>query len=210
VQIDEIMKQAPVIPVIVIEQIEQAIPLAQALVAGGLPVLEVTLRSNVALSAIKAIADNVPDAIVGVGTVTSPQQFFLAADVGARFAVSPGLTETLSQASQDAGIPFLPGVFTPGEVIKAVEQGFSALKLFPAKQAGGIDMLKAMAGPLPDVRFCPTGGISASNFTEFLALPNVVCVGGSWVCPAELVQSGDWEQIEALAKDVRKALQAGQ
>ena len=204
--IESILEQSPVVPVIVVEKLEDAIPLAQALVDGGLPVLEVTLRSNIALSAIDAIAASVPGAIVGVGTVTRPEHFQEARDAGARFAVSPGLTDDLLEASQQVDIPFLPGVFTPTEAMSASEKGFSALKLFPAKQAGGIEMLKAMSGPLPGLRFCPTGGVNTGNLQDYLKLPNVICAGGSWVCPKEAVQNHDWSKIRQLAEDVYKQL----
>ena len=205
--IDDILQQSPVVPVIVIDRLEQAVPLAQALVDGGLPVLEVTLRSDVAMRAIEEIAQAVTGAIVGVGTVTRPEQFAESREAGAQFAVSPGLTADLLDASRSVDMPFLPGVFTPSEVMRAHEQGFNALKLFPAQQAGGIGMLKAMNGPLPDVKFCPTGGIGADNFIDFLELPNVACVGGSWVCPANLVQARDWAKISQLASNVGKALE---
>ena len=207
--IDNILQQSPVVPVIVIDRLEQAVPLAQALVDGGLPVLEVTLRSDVAMRAIEEIAQAVTGAIVGVGTVTRPEQFAESREAGAQFAVSPGLTADLLDASRSADMPFLPGVFTPSEVMRAHEQGFNALKLFPAQQAGGIGMLKAMNGPLPGVKFCPTGGIGADNFIDFLQLPNVACVGGSWVCPANLVQARDWTKISQLASNVGKALEQG-
>ncbi len=206
-KIDEILNQSPVVPVIVIDQLEQAVPLAQALVDGGLPVLEVTLRSGVAMQAIHEISQAVSGAIVGVGTVTRAEQFQQSIEAGARFAVSPGLTDTLLAASKTADLPFLPGVFTPSEVMRAHEHGFKALKLFPAQQAGGIGMLKAMHGPLPEMKFCPTGGIGAENFIDFLKLPNVACVGGSWVCPTSAVKDQDWEQIAQLASDVRSALE---
>jgi len=204
--IDDILIQSPVMPVIVIEDLEQAVPLARALVEGGLPVLEVTLRSEVAMQAVHEIAKSVPEAIVGVGTVTRAQQFAEALEAGARFAVSPGLTDSLVTASRGIDLPFLPGVFTPTEVMRAQELGFDALKLFPAQQAGGITMLKAIGGPLPGVKFCPTGGINAGNFAEYLQLPNVACVGGSWVCPAAAVQDQDWQQITRLAAEVRATL----
>lgn len=205
-QIDEILMQSPVVPVIVIDRLEHAVPLAQALVDGGLPVLEVTLRSAVALRAIHEIRKAVTGAIVGVGTITRPEQFQQAIEAGARFAVSPGLTEALLAASRSVDLPFLPGVFTPSEVMRAHQHGFNALKLFPAQQAGGIGMLKALNGPLPGIKFCPTGGIGADNFIDFLSLPNVACVGGSWVCPPPAVHSQDWAQISQLAADVRAAL----
>jgi 2-dehydro-3-deoxyphosphogluconate aldolase/(4S)-4-hydroxy-2-oxoglutarate aldolase len=204
--IDEILAQSPIVPVIVIEHIEQAVPLARALVEGGLPVLEVTLRSSIAMQAIREISRSVSGAIVGVGTVTRPEQFRESLDAGARFAVSPGLTDSLLAASRQVDIPWLPGVFSPSEAMHAHEQGFNALKLFPAKQAGGIGMLKAMNGPLPDLRFCPTGGIDADNFIDFLSLPNVICAGGSWVCPASAIQNHDWDRIRQLAQDVHRAI----
>ena len=205
--IEDILKQSPVVPVIVIDRLEHAVPLAQALVDGGLPVLEVTLRSDVAMQAIREISKAVTGAIVGVGTVTRPEQFRESVEAGAKFAVSPGLTDALLAASRNVDLPFLPGVFTPSEVMRAHEHGFTALKLFPAQQAGGIDMLKAMHGPLPAMKFCPTGGIGTDNFVDFLKLPNVACVGGSWVCPASVVQSQDWTKITQLAADVRSELE---
>jgi len=158
------------------------------------------------MQAVHEIAKSVPEAIVGVGTVTRAQQFAEALEAGARFAVSPGLTDALVTASRGIDLPFLPGVFTPTEVMRAQELGFDALKLFPAQQAGGITMLKAIGGPLPGVKFCPTGGINAGNFAEYLQLPNVACVGGSWVCPAAAVQDQDWQQITRLAAEVRATL----
>ena len=195
-------------PVIVIERLEDAVPLAEALIEGGLPVLEVTLRSTVAMQAVREIVRAVDGAIVGVGTLTAPAQFAEALDAGAAFAVSPGLTDELAAASRNVELPFLPGVFTPSDVMRAQQLGFHALKLFPAQQAGGIGMLKALAGPLPAARFCPTGGIGAGNFADFLALPNVACVGGSWVCPAEAIEARDWRRIAGLAAEVRKVLDA--
>ncbi len=200
-KLEQMMALAPVIPVIVIDRVEDAVPLAKALVAGGLPVLEVTLRTKVAMAAVERIAAEVQDAVVGVGTLTQPQQFNAARDAGAVFAVSPGLTDELATAARQTDLPLLPGVFTPSEAMAAQALGFKALKLFPAKQAGGIGMLKAMSGPLPDLRFCPTGGIGADDFRDYLALPNVTCVGGSWVCPRDLVAAGDWAAIERLAAD---------
>ena len=205
--IDDILTRAPIIPVIVIERLEDAVPLAQALVDGGLPVLEVTLRSAVAMQAVREIAISVSGASVGVGTVTRAEQFAAAKDAGAQFAVSPGLTDALAAASHDLEMPFLPGVFTPSDVMRAQERGYRALKLFPAQQAGGIAMLKALHGPLPEVRFCPTGGIGADDFTDYLALPNVACVGGSWVCPKSAVEKRDWEQVRRLASDALRKLE---
>jgi 2-dehydro-3-deoxyphosphogluconate aldolase/(4S)-4-hydroxy-2-oxoglutarate aldolase len=206
-KIREILAASPVVPVIVVDRLEQAVPLAQALVDGGLPVLEVTLRSGIALQAIHEIAVSVSSAIVGAGTVTRPEQLHACIDAGARFAVSPGLTDELIAASADVRLPFLPGVFTPSEVMRAYAHGFDALKLFPAMQAGGLGMLKAMHGPLPDAVFCPTGGIDADNFVDFLALPNVACVGGSWVCPADAIRQHDWERVRRLAGDAHAAIE---
>ena len=197
----EVMRVGPVIPVIVIDELAQAVPLAKALVAGGVRVLEVTLRTAPALEAIRLIAREVPDAIVGVGTLTRPQDFKDALDAGAQFGVSPGLTPAMIEAAHQTKLPLLPGVFTPSDVIAARLAGFNQLKLFPAQQAGGIGMLKALGGPFPDVMFCPTGGVSAENAPDFLALPNVACVGGSWLVPKAAVNAGDWGKITALARE---------
>lgn len=194
------MRASPVIPVIAIDNIEHAVPLAQALVAGGIRVLEITLRTAHGLPAIRAIAEQVPQAIVGVGTLTQPQEFTAARDAGAVFGVSPGLTPALIDAARTSGLPLLPGVMTPSEIMAAREAGFRQLKLFPAVPAGGIGMLSAIAGPLPDLMFCPTGGISLESAPQFLACKNVACVGGSWLTPKALVQAGDWEGITALAR----------
>lgn len=196
----EIMRVGPVIPVIVIEDLTRAVPLAKALVAGGVRVLEVTLRTPVALAAIRAMAREVPEAILGVGTLTRPEDFAEAREAGACFGVSPGLTPALIEAAWESGLPLLPGVMTPSDVIAARLAGFRELKLFPAQQAGGIGMLQALAGPFPDVTFCPTGGITAETAPEFLALPNVACVGGSWLTPKTALAAGDWETITALAR----------
>ena len=196
----EVMRIGPVIPVIVIDELAQTVPLAKALVAGGVRVLEVTLRTSVALAAIRAITAEVPEAIVGVGTLTRPEEFAEAQAAGARFGVSPGLTPTLIEAARDSGLPLLPGVMTPSDVIAARLAGFWELKLFPAQQAGGIGMLQALAGPFPDVTFCPPGSITAETALEFLALPNVACVGGSWLTPRAALAAEDWEAITALAK----------
>ena len=193
-----------VVPVLTITDVAQAVPLARALVAGGVRVLELTLRTAVALQAIKAIADEVEGAIIGVGTITRPEDFEQSIKAGAVFGVSPGLTPELIAAARATGLPFLPGVMTPAEVIAARAAGYSQLKLFPAQQAGGIGMLNALGGPFPDVSFCPTGGISAATAPDFLALPNVVCVGGSWLTPKDAVAAGDWARITALAKETAK------
>lgn len=194
-----IMQLAPVIPVLKIEDADKAVPLARALVAGGLPVLEITLRTATAMRAVEAIIREVPDAVVGVGTVLRPEDLLQAEQIGAQFAVSPGLTSELADAARYSAIAFLPGVMTPGEVMYARGHGFTSLKLFPAMQAGGVPMLQALAGPFPDLIFCPTGGVKAETCRDFLALPNVACVGGSWLAPADAVAAGDWARIERLA-----------
>jgi 2-dehydro-3-deoxyphosphogluconate aldolase/(4S)-4-hydroxy-2-oxoglutarate aldolase len=199
--IRNILALAPVIPVLTIEKLEHAVPLARALAAGGLRVLEVTLRTPAGLPAIEAMRKSVPEAVVGVGTLTRPEDFTHAAQAGAQFGVSPGLTADLARAAQGAGFPLLPGIMTPSELIAGLSFGFTTFKLFPAQQAGGVNMLKAMHGPFPDIVFCPTGGITRATAPEFLALPNVACVGGSWVAPSDKVRAGDWTAIEALARD---------
>lgn len=196
----EIMRTSAVIPVIAIDKIEYAVPLARALVAGGIRVLEVTLRTEHGLPAIRAMAEQVEGAIVGVGTLTQPEEFAAARDAGAVFGVSPGLTPALIHAAKQSGLPLLPGVMTPSEVMAAREQGFRQLKLFPAVPAGGVGMLNAIAGPLGDITFCPTGGISQETAPQFLACKNVACVGGSWLTPKDAMEAGDWDRITALAK----------
>lgn len=196
----QVMSDAPVIPVIVLSDVAHAVPLARALVEGGIRMLEVTLRTPVALACIEAIAKEVPDAVVGAGTVRSAADAQAAAMAGARFAVSPGFTDSVGKACHDLGIPLLPGVATPSEVMAAQEGGYHALKFFPALQAGGVAMLKAWQGPFGDVKFCPTGGITGGNAGDFLRLPNVVCVGGSWLTPPEVVERGDWAHITQLAR----------
>lgn len=195
----EIMRTSAVIPVIAIDDLEHAVPLARALVAGGIRVLEVTLRTVHGLAAIRAMAEQVPEAIVGVGTLTQASEFAAARDAGAVFGVSPGLTAALVEGARKSGLPLLPGVMTPSEVMSARELGFQQLKLFPAVPAGGIGMLNAIAGPLPDITFCPTGGISIETASQFLACKNVACVGGSWLTPKDAMLSGDWARITALA-----------
>ena len=196
----DIMRTSAVIPVIAIDDINHAVPLARALVAGGIRVLEVTLRTAHGLPAIRAISEQVPDAIVGVGTLTQPREFAAARDAGAVFGVSPGLTAALVDAAKASGLPLLPGVMTPSEVMAAREAGFRQLKLFPAMQAGGVGMLNALAGPLADVMFCPTGGVSPDNAPQFLACRNVACVGGSWLTPRDAMEAGDWDRITTLAR----------
>ena len=197
----DLMRLGPVIPVIVIDDARDAVPLARALVEGGVRVLEVTLRTPAALDALRAISSNVGEAIAGVGTISRPEDFIEAAAAGAKFGVSPGLTPELIASAKASGLPLLPGVMTPSDVIAARAAGFTALKLFPAGQAGGIGMLKALGGPFPDVIFCPTGGVTPENAPDFLALPNVACVGGSWLAPRDLVAKGDWRRISALARE---------
>ncbi|GGV15063.1 bifunctional 4-hydroxy-2-oxoglutarate aldolase/2-dehydro-3-deoxy-phosphogluconate aldolase [Streptomyces spectabilis] len=196
-----VLDLAPVIPVVVVDTVDAAVPLARALVAGGLPAIEVTLRTPVALDAIRAIAAEVPDAVVGAGTVISPDHVKGAVDAGARFLVSPGWTETLLEALKGSGVPFLPGVSTTSEVVALLERGVREMKFFPAEAAGGTAYLKSLAGPLPGARFCPTGGVSAASAPSYLELANVGCVGGSWMLPAEAVAAGDWGRIESLARE---------
>ena len=204
----QVMQDAPVIPVIVLHDVAHAVPMARALVAGGVRMLEVTLRTPAALACMEAIARDVPEAVVGAGTVRSAADAQAAAMAGARFAVSPGYTPAIGQACRDQGLPLLPGVATGSEILMCQEDGHSALKFFPALQAGGSAMLKAWSGPFGEVRFCPTGGISPGNAAEFLALPNVACVGGSWLVPADALAQGDWARITELAAASR-ALRGG-
>ncbi len=199
--IRDILFRRPVIPVLTIAKLDNAVPLARALVAGGLDVLEVTLRTPVAVDAIAAIRASVPSAIVGAGTLNRPSDFAEAERAGARFGVSPGWSAELAAAARSARYPFLPGIMTPSELIAARLAGFTALKLFPAREAGGVGMLKALAAPFPDVVFCPTGGITRQSAPDYLALPNVACVGGSWVAPADRIAAGDWPAIETLARE---------
>ena len=197
----DIASHGPVIPVIVIDRVEDALPLAEALLAGGVKVLEVTLRTAAALPAIEAIARDLPEALVGVGTVLNADDARRASEAGARFAVSPGYTSDLGNACKGLGLPLLPGVATSGEIMAALADGFSFLKLFPAEAAGGIPLLKAWASPFGQVSFCPTGGITPATAPNYLALPNVRCVGGSWLTPADAMRQGDWARITQLARD---------
>jgi 2-dehydro-3-deoxyphosphogluconate aldolase / (4S)-4-hydroxy-2-oxoglutarate aldolase len=201
VNIREILGMAPVIPVLTLSDLNHAVPLARALVAGGLYVLEITLRTPVAIGCVSEIRKAIPDAIVGVGTLTKAVDFAAADRAGAQFGVTPGLTPDLAAAARGARFPLLPGVMTPTEVIAARLAGFNVLKLFPAHQAGGAGMLRALAAPFPDILFCPTGGITRAGAPEYLALPNVLSVGGSWVAPQPMIDAGDWQGIEALARD---------
>jgi 2-dehydro-3-deoxyphosphogluconate aldolase/(4S)-4-hydroxy-2-oxoglutarate aldolase len=201
VDIRQILALAPVIPVLTVRTLAHAVPLARALVSGGLRALEVTLRTPCGLDAIAAMRAAVPGAVVGVGTLVRPEDVKDAEQAGAQFGVSPGFTPELAAAARLASYPYLPGIMTPSELMAAREAGYSALKLFPAQQAGGVDMLKALAAPFPDIVFCPTGGITRSTAPDYLALSNVACVGGSWVAPPALMEAGDWTAIEALAAD---------
>jgi len=198
--LESILRAAPVMPVIALDRLDQALPLAEALLEGGIPTLEVTLRTPVALEAIRLIRKAFPEEHVGAGTVTAPEALRQVADAGAAFAVSPGLTRPLAEAAAGGALPLLPGVMTPAEVMTAVDAGFRFLKLFPAEQAGGLGMLKALAGPFPELRFCPTGGVTAASAPAYLAQPNVVCVGGSWLTPKALLDAGDWGAIMGLAR----------
>jgi 2-dehydro-3-deoxyphosphogluconate aldolase/(4S)-4-hydroxy-2-oxoglutarate aldolase len=197
----QVMQDAPVIPVIVLNDVAHAVPMARALLAGGIRMLEITLRTPQALACMEAIANEVEGAVVGAGTVRSPQDAAAAVKAGARFAVSPGYTPAVGQACKDLGLPLLPGVSTGSEIMMAQEGGYTELKFFPAMQAGGPAMLKAWSGPFFDVKFCPTGGVTPQNAHELLSLPNVACVGGSWLVPADALAQGDWVRIEALARE---------
>ncbi|MCS0639212.1 bifunctional 4-hydroxy-2-oxoglutarate aldolase/2-dehydro-3-deoxy-phosphogluconate aldolase [Streptomyces sp. LP05-1] len=196
-----VLDLAPVVPVVVVADAADAVPLARALVAGGLPAIEVTLRTPAALDAIRAVAAEVPGAVVGAGTVRSPGDVAAAVGAGARFLVSPGWTDGLLEAMRGAGVPFLPGVSTASEVLALLERGVRELKFFPAEAAGGAAYLKALAGPLPEARFCPTGGITAASAPGYLALANVGCVGGTWMLPADAPAARDWARVEALARE---------
>lgn len=192
---------APVVPVVVLHDLADAVPLATALVAGGLPVIEITLRTPVALAAIERIADEVPGAVVGAGTVVTPADVAASVAAGARFLVSPDSTPRLVDALSDSGLAFLPGVATASEVIALLERGLTEMRFFPAADAGGPSYLRSLGGPLPSVRFCPTGGIDRLSAPAYLALPNVACVGGSWITPCDAVTAGDWVRVEQLARD---------
>ncbi|WP_250304350.1 bifunctional 4-hydroxy-2-oxoglutarate aldolase/2-dehydro-3-deoxy-phosphogluconate aldolase [Streptomyces sp. A 4/2] len=195
-----VLDLAPVVPVVVLDDAADAVPLARALVAGGLPAIEVTLRTPAALDAIRAIAAEVPDAVVGAGTVISPEGVAQALAAGSRFLVSPGWSDRLLGSMTESGVPFLPGVSTTSEVVQLLERGITEMKFFPAEAAGGTPYLKSLGGPLPQARFCPTGGISLTSAPSYLALPNVGCVGGTWMLPAEAVATRDWARVESLAR----------
>jgi len=199
--VPSVLDVSPVIPVVVVEDIATAVPLARALLDGGVPIIEVTLRSAPALDAIRAIAAEVPELLVGAGTIVSADQARAAVDAGARFLVSPGSTDRLLDAFQDAGLPFLAGCSSPSDMLRLLERGVTEAKLFPASAVGGVDLLRAVAGPLPQLRFCPTGGITAASAGDYLALPNVGCVGGTWLTPATAVRAKAWDEITRLATD---------
>jgi 2-dehydro-3-deoxyphosphogluconate aldolase/(4S)-4-hydroxy-2-oxoglutarate aldolase len=202
-EVDEVMRVAPVIPVIVIDRVEDALPLARALVAGGLRVLEVTLRTAAGLDAIREMS-KVEGAIVGAGTVLDAAQFEASIAAGARFVVSPGFADSILEVARTTGIPWLPGVATATEIMRARAAGLRRLKFFPAESAGGIPALRGFASVFGDIAFCPTGGVGPANATQYLALPNVACVGGSWVTPADAMSSGDWHRIERLAEQASR------
>lgn len=196
---NSILAAGPVVPVIVIDELHQAVPLARALIAGGVRVLEVTLRTSCAVDAIRAIAQEVPEAIVGAGTVTNPEQLKAVTAAGAQFAISPGLTDALLQAAVNGPIPLIPGISTVSELMTGMSYGLDNFKFFPAEANGGVSALKAIAGPFSHIRFCPTGGISLSNYRDYLALSSVLCVGGSWLVPADAIRDGDYARITTLA-----------
>jgi 2-dehydro-3-deoxyphosphogluconate aldolase/(4S)-4-hydroxy-2-oxoglutarate aldolase len=200
--INEIVKVAPVVPVMVVERIEDAVPLAQALYNGGLKVLEITLRTPCALDAITAMVENLPaDAVIGAGTIITPADLEKAVKAGSTFLVSPGTTPALIEAAKASSVPLLPGVATPTEAMHLLVEGFTHQKFFPAEAAGGVPMLKSIGGPLPQITFCPTGGIDLAKAPTYLALPNVACVGGTWMAPKELMKAGRWDEIERLARE---------
>jgi 2-dehydro-3-deoxyphosphogluconate aldolase / (4S)-4-hydroxy-2-oxoglutarate aldolase len=198
---EEILRQGPVVPVMVIQKLEQAVPLAKALMAGGISVLEITLRTPVAVEAIRAIRRDVPGAMVGAGTVIGAEDLTVVADAGAVFAISPGLTVDLLQVANQGNIPLIPGISTVSELMTGMALGYTHFKFFPAEAAGGVKMLKAIAGPFPQVTFCPTGGITPDNYRDYLALGNVACVGGSWLAPQESMDQGDWARITSLTRE---------
>ncbi|MBB1153756.1 bifunctional 4-hydroxy-2-oxoglutarate aldolase/2-dehydro-3-deoxy-phosphogluconate aldolase [Amycolatopsis dendrobii] len=197
----DLLTLSPVMPVVVIDDVGDAVPTARALLAGGIGVIELTLRTPVALTAIERVAAEVPDIVVGAGTVTSPEQAKQAADAGAKFLVTPGCTDSVLDAAFATGLPFLPGASTVSEAMRLAERGLSALKFFPAEASGGAAFLKSIAGPLPQLQFCPTGGITVSSAPSYLALPNVGCIGGSWLTPAKLLAAKDFAAVEKLAAE---------
>lgn len=198
---ESVLDVVPVMPVVVVHDLAAAVPIAQALVDGGLPAIELTLRTPVALDALRAIAAEVPDILLGAGTITTPPQAEAAVEAGARFLVSPGSTPALLAAMQATGVPFLPGTSTVSEVLAVLEAGQREMKFFPAEASGGVRYLRSVGDPVPQARFCPTGGITPASAPDYLALPNVGCVGGSWITPADAVAAGDWDRIRTLAAE---------
>jgi len=203
----KVLKSGPVVPVIVIENIDHAVPLARALLAGGIKVLEITLRSEAAVEAIRRVSREVPGALVGAGTVASPEDLAAVTEAGAVFAISPGLTPNLLTAANQGSIALIPGISTASELMFGMEMGYTEFKFFPAEAAGGVSMLKSIGGPFPQATFCPTGGISLKNYNHYLALDNVACVGGSWIVPKDSVEQGDWQTITDLARDAVAGVQ---
>ncbi len=200
--IDKIVQVAPVVPVMVVERLEDAVPLAQALYNGGLKVLEITLRTPVALDAIRAMVDALPDdAVIGAGTIVTPDDLKKAVEAGSTFLVSPGTTPELIEAAKASDVPLLPGIATPSEAMNLLAHGFTHMKFFPAEAAGGVSMVKSIGGPLPQITFCPTGGINLAKAPEYLSLPNVACVGGTWMAPKNLIAEKRWDEIEKLARE---------
>ena len=195
----KVLRAQPVMPVLLIDKVSDAVPLARALAKGGLPAIEITMRTNDALEAIRRVAGEVEECIVGAGTILNPKHFEQAERAGSKFIVSPGCTADLRKAAADSDVPLLPGAITPSEVMEMLDAGYSVLKFFPAEQAGGAAFLKSLSSPISGAIFCPTGGITENNANDYLSLPNVVCVGGSWVAPKAAVEAGDWARIEALA-----------
>lgn len=199
--IKEIMNTSPIVPVMVINNVEHAVPLAKALVKGGLKVLEITLRTPAALESIRRIKAEVPDAIVGAGTIINIDTLNKAIEAGAEFIVSPGTTDKLIDAAIATGVPLLPGIANPSDAMRLLEKGITAMKFFPAEAAGGVPMLKSIGAPIPQITFCPTGGVSQKNVKEYFSLPNVACVGGSWMCAANLVDAENWDEITRLSAE---------
>lgn len=197
----DVLRAGPVVPVIVINEIAQAVPLAKALVAGGIKVLEVTLRSEVAVDAIRRISEELPEAMIGAGTVITPEDLQAVTEAGAVFAISPGMTPSLLAAANQGPISLIPGISTASELMSGMAMGYNEFKFFPAEAAGGVQMLKSLGGPFPQITFCPTGGISLKNYKEYLGLANVACVGGSWIVPTDAIQQGDWQRITTLAQE---------
>ncbi|WP_334020321.1 bifunctional 4-hydroxy-2-oxoglutarate aldolase/2-dehydro-3-deoxy-phosphogluconate aldolase [Alteromonas sp. S015] len=198
---EEIFAAGPVVPVLVINDVEKAVPLAKALMEGGIKVLEVTLRTPAAIDVIKRIAQEVPDSLIGAGTVTNAQQLKAVVEAGAKFAISPGMTADLLKAGMDSEIPLIPGISSTSDLMKGKDAGYTHMKFFPAEASGGVKAIKSISGPFPDVTFCPTGGIGPNNYHDYLALNNVKCVGGSWLAPDDAIEAGDWARITQLAKE---------